>query len=67
MNRMTHQPKTIGTSFTLVLQALPSDVPVMIRLRRVLKGLLRTYDFRAVSVLPAASLPPKRTSDECNL
>ena len=39
-------------TFTLTIRALPSDVPVMIRLRRILKGLLRSYDFRCVSIVP---------------
>ena len=35
-----------NVAFTLTIRALKSDVPVYVRLRRVLKSLLRTYDFR---------------------
>ena len=32
--------------FTLTIRALKSDVPVYVRLRRILKSLLRAYDFQ---------------------
>ena len=41
----THQP-----TFVLTLRALPSDVPVVVRLRGVLKRLLRGYGFRCVTI-----------------
>ena len=33
-------------AFTLTLRPLKSDIPTYVRLRRILKSLLRTYDFR---------------------
>jgi hypothetical protein len=37
-----------GETYLLEIRALPSSVPPITRLRRVLKSLLRAYDFRAV-------------------
>ena len=41
-------PDSTDVLYTLTLRPLKSDVPPIIRLRRVLKSLLRTYDFRCV-------------------
>ena len=46
MSRTQPNPDADPVEFTLTLRPLPSDIPVYIRLRRVLKSLLRTYDFR---------------------
>ena len=43
MNHSQSNPDSV--QFTLTLRPLKSDVPVFIRLRRVLKSLLRTYSF----------------------
>jgi hypothetical protein len=40
------QPKK---RYTITLEAAESDVPTVIRLRRVLKGMLRGFGFRCVS------------------
>ena len=37
--------------YTLEIQALPDDVPAVVRLRRVLKSLLRGYRFRCLSAV----------------
>ncbi len=37
--------------YRLLIEALPSEVPVVVRLRCVLKRLLRTFGFRCVEVL----------------
>jgi hypothetical protein len=34
--------------YTIVLQAMPSDAPAIIRLRRFLKAALRSYRFRCI-------------------
>lgn len=49
-----------GETFELVLVATPDDhAPPIIRLRHVLKALIRTYNFRAVSVRDVTpKLPP---------
>lgn len=39
-----------GERCRLTLRTLPDDTPVAIRLRHVLKGLLRTWGFRAECV-----------------
>jgi hypothetical protein len=39
-----------GDRIRLTLKALPADVPVAIRLRHVLKGLLRAWGLRCVLV-----------------
>jgi hypothetical protein len=46
---------TAPETFTLTLRALPDpdDVPAVVRLRRVLKSLLRSYRFRCVDVRPS--------------
>ena len=46
MNTQTPNPDSEPVAFTLTIRALKSDVPVYVRLRRVLKSLLRTYNFR---------------------
>jgi hypothetical protein len=49
-----------GEEFTLVIRALRSDVPPVVRLRHALKAILRTYEFRAVSVSETTPrLPPE--------
>jgi len=45
---MGQQPA--GERYRLTLRALPSDTPVAIRLRHILKGLLRAWDFRCERV-----------------
>ena len=40
--------------FLMRLRPLPSGYPVAVRLRRVLKALLRSYQFRCVSVAEIA-------------
>ena len=46
MNHSQTNPDSEPVAFTLTIRALKSDVPVYVRLRRILKSLLRTYDFR---------------------
>jgi hypothetical protein len=48
--------------YALVLTALPSDIPPVIRLRRLLKALRRTYGFRCEHIRPLepAAAPPRR-------
>ncbi len=46
MNNPPSNPDSTDVAFTLTIRALKSDVPVYVRLRRILKSLLRTYDFR---------------------
>lgn len=47
-----------GETYVIELRALRSKVPPINRLRHVLKALLRTYEFRAVSV--RETTPPAR-------
>jgi hypothetical protein len=48
-----------GEEYTLVLRALKSEAPPVIRLKRVLKALLRAYDFRCTSCRDVTpKLPP---------
>ena len=49
-----------GEEFELRIRALADDdAPAIIRLRRVLKGLLRTYGFRCISCADTTpQLPP---------
>jgi hypothetical protein len=52
----THQG---GERFTVELQALPDEVPPAVRLKRWLKGALRSARFRALSVKDSTpALPP---------
>jgi len=37
--------------YTLTIRALPDSAPPIIRLRRVIKGLLRAYGFRLLAVV----------------
>ena len=49
-------PRQPGRSFRLVLAALPSEVPVEVRLRSALKVLLRAFGLKAAEMpeeLPA--------------
>ena len=51
--------------FTIVVEAVPADVPAVIRLRRLLKAMLRGYGLRCVSVTTARetdsrTAPPAR-------
>lgn len=39
--------------FTITIESLPDDTPSVVRLRRVLKGLLRHWRFKCTAVLPA--------------
>jgi hypothetical protein len=39
-------------NYVLTIRPLASDVPVMVRLRGILKRLLRSYDFRCVTIEP---------------
>ena len=48
MNTLQSNSDSEPVQITLTLRPLPSAVPVFIRLRRVLKGLLRTYSFECV-------------------
>ncbi len=52
---MKNQKAKVGGCYTLVLRPLkdPDEVPVLVRLRRVLKSLLRSYHFRCVEIRPA--------------
>ena len=61
MDTQPPQPDPDKVTFTLTLRPLKSDVPVYVRLRRVLKSLLRTYDFRCVdySVKQISTPEPK--------
>ena len=45
--------------FNLTIEALPDDGPPIVRLRRILKALLRSYRFRCLSAieLPADNQP----------
>ncbi len=43
-------PKPVRPRIVIELEALPAPTPAVIRLRRLLKTLLRSYQFRAVSV-----------------
>ncbi len=49
--------KPAGERFTLTIRALPSETPVAVRLRHVLKGMLRAWGFRCerIEQLPDAS------------
>jgi hypothetical protein len=54
-----------GETYILTLRALPADVPPEVRLRRCLKHLLRSLQFRAVSVRDATpELPDAGQGDE---
>lgn len=49
--------------FVIVVEAIPGDVPAVIRLRRLLKTMLRGFGLRCVSVVQAretdsATAPP---------
>ena len=46
MNTQTPNPDVDPVTFTITLRPLRSDIPVFVRLRRVLKSLLRTYSFQ---------------------
>ena len=46
MNQSPPQPDSEPVTFTITIRALKSDVPVYVRLRRILKSLLRTYSFQ---------------------
>ncbi len=48
MNTVPPNPDSRDVLFTLVLRPLKSDVPPIIRLRRALKALLRSYGLRCV-------------------
>ena len=50
--------------YTIVLQAMPSDVPVLIRLRRVLKIAGRAYDLRCVRCEPGDRMRPAGDGDQ---
>jgi hypothetical protein len=39
--------------YTIVVEAMPADVPPIVRLRRLLKDLRRGYRMRCVAVTPA--------------
>jgi hypothetical protein len=55
-------PNKGGEEYTLTIRALKSGTPPIIRLRHVLKSLLRTYEFRCVSVSETTpALPPLPT------
>lgn len=45
MNTLPPNPDIDPVIFTITLRPLRSDIPVFVRLRRVLKSLLRTYSF----------------------
>ena len=45
--------------YRLVVESLPSDVPAPVRLRGVLKRLLRSFAFRAVSVEEVSAAPSR--------
>jgi hypothetical protein len=47
-----------GELFLIEIRALRSDVPPHVRLRRLLKSLLRTYQFRAVRVQETTPASP---------
>jgi hypothetical protein len=53
--------------YRIEVRALRSDVPPHVRLRRLLKALLRTYQFRAVRVQettpPLPALPAAKHAD----
>ncbi len=53
--------------FILILEALPSAVPAVIRLRSALKTLRRSYGLRCVQITAenAAGLPSSRWQDGC--
>jgi hypothetical protein len=44
--------------FTLMLETLPSDVPAISRLRRLLKSLSRAYAFRVIKVVEEKQATP---------
>ena len=48
MNNPPSNPDSTDVLYTLVLRPLKSDVPPIIRLRRALKALLRSYGLRCV-------------------
>ena len=48
MTRTQSNPDSMNVEYTLVLRPLKSDVPPIIRLRRALKALLRSYGLRCV-------------------
>lgn len=43
------------SNYLLILRALPADVPAVIRLRRLLKSLLRRYQFRCLRAVEVAA------------
>jgi hypothetical protein len=45
-------------TYTLILKAMPSPVPPIVRLRRALKMLLRGYGLRVVSMIEPTSHTP---------
>ncbi len=48
------------TTYTLVFRPLPSDVPAILRVRRLLKHALRSLDLRCVS---ASDVPQVRENE----
>jgi hypothetical protein len=53
---MTDQPRPDRQRFALVVEAQPDEVPAVVRLRRALKVLLRSFRLRAIRAeeVPAA-------------
>jgi hypothetical protein len=50
--------KQDGPRFQLVLRSLPSGYPAIARLKRALKCLLRTFEFRCVECVQLHDDPP---------
>lgn len=53
--------RSLPEEFLIRVKAMPSTVPVAIRLRKMLKGMLRAYELRCVSIepVPAPDVPMK--------
>ncbi len=57
----THQG---GEEYELRIVAKPDDAPAIIRLRRILKALLRTYNFRCTSCRDVTPYPVGKPAED---
>ncbi len=53
--------------FLIELEALPDDIPVPVRLRRLLKVALRGFRFRCRSIGPVPAKDSKSHPDDANV
>ena len=65
MNNTPPDFNSTDVLYTLVLRPLKSDIPPIIRLRRALKALLRSYDLRCVDYgITQTPTHPRDLADE---